>query len=158
MEKKIKIFGYSVYNNYKATSDTDNVSDVIDRMIRVVAKVTELYASDIVYSINNLQDAIKNKTSMCLLLGFRDGGVNSFPLRLAEKGEDLGKYMLASYPDGSMPDPTSLNSQNYIQFWALETHPEKRDTYGDSEVIKTTFERVNLVPAYEYCGHVGEAD
>ena len=55
---KIKITNFSCYDN-GITSETENVCNVIDKMIQLAAKVTERWASDIVYDINELTDAIK---------------------------------------------------------------------------------------------------
>ena len=46
----MKFYPYSDNRQHRIVARGDNVSDVIDRMIRVTAKVTEHYASDIVYT------------------------------------------------------------------------------------------------------------
>lgn len=72
----IKITNFSCYDN-GITSETENVCNVIDKMIQLAAKVTEHWASDIVYDINELTDAIKNKESIGKILFFRENGVTT---------------------------------------------------------------------------------
>ena len=71
---EIKITNYSCYDN-GIVSETENVCNIIDKMIRLTAKVTERWASDIVYDINELTDAINNKESIDEILCFRENGV-----------------------------------------------------------------------------------
>ena len=71
---EIKIMNYSCYDN-GIVSETENVCNIIDKMIQLAAKVTERWASDIVYDINELTDAIKNKESIDNVLFFRENGV-----------------------------------------------------------------------------------
>lgn len=73
---EIKITNYSCYDN-GIVSETENVCNVIDKMIQLAAKVTERWASDIVYDINELTDAIKNKESIDKVLFFRENGVTT---------------------------------------------------------------------------------
>lgn len=73
---EIKITTYSCYD--KGTiSTTDNVSNIIDKMIRLTAKLTENYASDIIYDIADLNNAVKEKKSLDNLLFFRENGVTT---------------------------------------------------------------------------------
>ena len=71
---EIKITNYSCYDN-GIVSETENICNIIDKMIRLAAKVTERWASDIVYDINELTDAIKNKESIDEIIFFRENGV-----------------------------------------------------------------------------------
>ena len=64
---KIKITTFKCDDN-GIVSCSENVSDIIDKMIQLAAKVTERWASDIVYDINELTDAIKNKESIDKIL------------------------------------------------------------------------------------------
>ena len=48
-----KITNYSCYDDYTVTSNTENVSNVVDKLIRLTAKITERFASDIYYDINS---------------------------------------------------------------------------------------------------------
>ena len=52
---------YSCYDNYTVKSKTENVSNVVDKMIRITAKTTESFASDIYYDIQALYKAINKK-------------------------------------------------------------------------------------------------
>lgn len=73
---KIKISNFSCYDK-GVTSGTENVSSIIDKMIRLSAKLTESYASDIVYDIEDLNDAVKEKKPLDHLLFFREYGVTT---------------------------------------------------------------------------------
>ena len=87
---EIKITNYSCYDN-GIVSETENVCDIIDKMIRLTAKVTERWASDIVYDINELTDAIKNKKSIDEIIFFRENGVFTMETNklTAERYNDL---------------------------------------------------------------------
>lgn len=72
----VKITSHVIYD--KGTiSNSDNISAVIDKMIRLAAKLTEYYASDIVYDIENLKDAVENGKEHDVLLFFRESGVTT---------------------------------------------------------------------------------
>lgn len=73
---EIKITDYSCYDK-GITSATDNVSSIIDKMIRLTAKLTENYASDIIYDIADLNNAVKRKKPLDNLLFFRENGVTT---------------------------------------------------------------------------------
>ena len=87
---EIKITNYSWYDN-GIVSETENVCNIIDKMIRLAAKVTERWASDIVYDINELTDAIKNKKSIDEIIFFRENGVATMETNklTAERYNDL---------------------------------------------------------------------
>ena len=72
----IEITNFSCYDN-GITSETENVYNVIDKMIRLAAKHTEHFASDIVYDIEWLNDAVKEKKPLDNLLFFRENGVTT---------------------------------------------------------------------------------
>lgn len=72
----IKITTYSC-NDKGTVSKTSNISDVIDKMIRLTAKLTERYASDIVYDIAGLESALQTGNRIDLLLFFRENGVET---------------------------------------------------------------------------------
>lgn len=111
-----RISNYSSYNTYKETSENQNISNVIDRMIRVTAKVTEYFASDIIYDINALTKAVDEGNRFAKLLRFRDGGVHS--------------------KDISDPEQVEIeDNSSTVQSWIL-TH--------DPETMETVFERVSL--------------
>ena len=71
----LKITNYSCYGNCTVTSNTDNISDVVDKMIRLAAKITERYASDIYYDINSLYRCLEEHESYDRVLFFRECGV-----------------------------------------------------------------------------------
>ena len=87
---EIKITNYSCYDN-GIVSETENACNIIDKMIRLTAKVTERWASDIVYDINELTDAIKNKKSIDEIIFFRENGVFTMETNklTAERYNDL---------------------------------------------------------------------
>lgn len=87
---EIKITNYSCYDN-GIVSETENVCNIIDKMIRLTAKVTERWASDIVYDINELTDAVKNKKSIDEIIFFRENGVSTMETNrlTAERYNDL---------------------------------------------------------------------
>lgn len=71
------ISDYSCYDNYTVKSKTENVSNVVDKIIRTTAKITEHYASDIYYIIQALYKAIDKKEDFNRILFFREDGVTS---------------------------------------------------------------------------------
>lgn len=87
---EIKITNYSCYDD-GIVSETKNVCNIIDKMIRLTAKVTERWASDIVYDINELTDAIENKESIDEIIFFRENGVSTMETNklTAERYNDL---------------------------------------------------------------------
>ena len=70
----IKISNHSCYDK-GIISHTKNVSNIIDKMVRLAAKCTENYASDIVYDAFALETAIKEMSSFDRILFFRENGV-----------------------------------------------------------------------------------
>lgn len=56
-------------------SSTDNISGVIDALLRITTKVTDAYASDILFTIQKLQAAMKQGKPFSALLLFRESGV-----------------------------------------------------------------------------------
>ena len=108
---EIKITNYSCYDD-GIVSETKNVCNIIDKMIRLTAKVTERWASDIVYDINELTDAIKNKKSIDEIIFFRENGVSTMETNrlTAERYNDL------------------LCSFTPIQIWRLTHNPCTMET------------------------------
>lgn len=72
----MKISNYAI-DDKGTTSNTENISNIIDKLIRITAKITECYASDITYDIENLNDAVKHGTELDVLLFFREHGVTT---------------------------------------------------------------------------------
>lgn len=100
----LKIIKWSSYDNYTVTSDTENISDVVDKMIRLAAKITERYASDIYYDIKSLYHCLEEHESYDRILFFRESGVWTVSV------EDLD-YMV-----------------EHIQAWRLTHNPENMVT------------------------------
>lgn len=91
---------YSCYDNYTVKSKTENVSNVVDKMIRITAKTTESFASDIYYDIRALYQAINKKEKFDRVLFFREGGVSAKNI------------------------PIEYYESDYIQTWLLTHDPE----------------------------------
>ena len=102
----MKIVDYSTYDNYTVKSETENISTVIDKLIRLTAKITEHYASDIVYDINMLNRHLADKESYDMLLYFREMGVSSYNTHSV------------------LRDDNELLWNDYIQVWRLTYDPE----------------------------------
>lgn len=109
--KTIKISNYSVYDK-GIISDTDNISDIIDKMIRLTAKLTERFASDIIYDIEALNNAVYKKEPLDHLLFFRECGVTTREFK---------------YFDTNAYD-TLLFNFTPIQIWRLTHNPETMET------------------------------
>jgi hypothetical protein len=71
----VKIINYSCYDDYTVTSNTENISNIVDKMIRLTAKVTERFASDIYYDIKSLYGCLEEHESYDRILFFRESGV-----------------------------------------------------------------------------------
>lgn len=103
-----KLRNYSCFDqpNFVVKSDGGNHANVMDALIRKTAKITESYASDILYDIRSLVDSIGRNESFERLLVFRESGVSSF---------------LVS------GDTVDYICQEGIQFWKLCYDPEKQE-------------------------------
>ncbi len=106
MEHTFQIKDFSAYDNYTHKGCGDNVSDVLDAILRVTTKITEHYASDILYNLDSFRDAVKSKMPWHGLLMFREGGV---ALKLLEEDRTVSLF------DGTM----------YQQYWTLDYEPGK---------------------------------
>lgn len=72
----LKITPYSdCYGKYIVTSNTENISNVVDKMIRLTAKITEAYAGDIYFDIKGLTCCTEEHEPYDRVLFFREGGV-----------------------------------------------------------------------------------
>ncbi len=110
---------YGVNNQYTVKSQTENISDIIDRMIRLAAKLTERFASDIAYDIEYLNDAVKNGKHFDRLLFFRENGVTAWR---------VNEFDAEAYD-------SILFNITPIQVWRLEHNPE---------IMLTKLERVEI--------------
>ena len=108
---EIKISNYSCYDK-GITSRTENISSIVDKMIRLAAKLTECYASDIVFDIGDLSSAVKKKKPLDNLLFFRECGVTT--RRVSEL--NVNEY------------DTLLFNFTPIQVWRLTHDPEAMET------------------------------
>ena len=108
---KINITNYSCCDE-GIVSKTGNISSIIDKLIRLAAKLTERFASDIVYDIAGLESAMQTKTPLDHLLFFRECGVET---RKTEKF-DVRQY-----------DSLFSNFQ-IIQVWRLTHDPVTMET------------------------------
>lgn len=96
----IKITNYSYYDDYTVTSNSENISDVVDKLIRLTAKITERYAGDIYYDIKSLYRCLEEHESYDRVLFFRENGV------WAVSHNEMSEYV------------------NHIQAWRLTHDPE----------------------------------
>lgn len=108
---KYKITPYSSYNNWTFKEETENVSDIIDKLIRLSAKCTECFAGDIIYTIRKLELAVENHAEMCDLLLFREHGINAYPMESKDEFDNGANYLLAG-----------------VQLWVLTHNPETTTT------------------------------
>lgn len=54
---------------------TDNVSSVVDALLRITTKLTESYAGDVLFTIQKFQSAVRQGDPFAALLLFRESGV-----------------------------------------------------------------------------------
>jgi hypothetical protein len=71
----LKITDYSCYEDYTVTSNTENISSVVDKLIRLTAKITERFAGDIYYDIKSLYRCIEEHEPYDRVLFFRESCV-----------------------------------------------------------------------------------
>lgn len=100
----LKITNHSSYDDYTVTSNSENISDVVDKLIRLTAKITERYASDIYYDINSLYRCLEEHEPYDRVLFFSESGVWTVSV------EDLSKIV------------------DHIQAWRLTHDPENTIT------------------------------
>lgn len=55
---------------YTVETETRNVTSIVDAMIRVTAKLTDMYAGDIFHTIERLYEAVHKEASYCIMLAF----------------------------------------------------------------------------------------
>lgn len=108
---EIKITNYSCYDN-GIVSKTENVCNVIDKMIQLAAKLTECFASDILFDIEWLNNAIKQKIPLDNLLFFRENGITTRETNT----------LTANKYDGL------LRHFSPIQIWRLTYNPNTMET------------------------------
>lgn len=120
MKKELRISPHYICEyGTTVTAYTENICSVIDKMIRLTAKLTELYASDIYYDIIAIDRAVEEKRKLDCILFFRENGVKTKPM----------EYMDADEYE------TTLSNFTPIQTWRL-TH--------DPATTETKLERVDM--------------
>lgn len=120
----IKISNFSCYDN-GITSETENVCNIIDKMIQLAAKLTERFASDIVYDIEWLNDTVKEKKPLDNLLFFRENGVTT--METNELTTDGYDGLLCCFTP--------------IQVWRLTHNPTTMET----KLIRVSIRKVGII-------------
>lgn len=106
----MKIIDYSCYDNFTVKSETENISNIVDKLIRLTAKITERYAGDIFYDIHTLFNFIEEKYPHDKIVFFREDGVSTFKTEMVEK------------------DNRHILCNDYIQTWRLTYDPKTTTT------------------------------
>ena len=99
------------------SSGGKNISNIADKLIRLAAKYTTRYASDMYYELSTLFDAAENDKTLCHVLSFRNDGIDSHPAGFDAKG-NLYVYV----PEGKGADEFRYSA---YQHWLLALTPEK---------------------------------
>lgn len=73
---KFDIERYSIFDNYTVKSCGDNISNVMDKLLRLTTKLTESYASDILFLVPLIDKAMEDGTDIDIIIMFRESGVN----------------------------------------------------------------------------------
>ena len=96
--------------NHKSmvVSKANNIVEISDKLICLAAKLTDRFASDILYDIDVLRDCIKNNTPLDRLLFFRDQGVTARNTSVVT--DDIYDALLANFTP--------------IQIWRLVYTPD----------------------------------
>lgn len=163
-----QVRNYSVYQQYTYWTRGTNISSIIDAMLRVTTKITEHYASDIVYTIEKLKDAVERSKSMHILLTFREDGVDEYSVFY-----DLSKFAAVAPP----VEPTLILAEEsgvgilnfcygdcdrleddavktFVKNGATNVYVEPRDCFGgiqhwelvhDKDSCLTVFRRISLL-------------
>ncbi len=75
--QEIYIKTYSEYIG-EYNFDEINLSSLISKLIYITAKLTENYASDIIYDIEYINEMIESKKDFDIILGFMENGVHKY--------------------------------------------------------------------------------
>lgn len=73
---KFDIKSYSSFDNYTVKSIGNNASSVYDKLLRLTTKLTERYASDILYLIPSVDKAMEDDRDIDIVVMFREDGVS----------------------------------------------------------------------------------
>lgn len=118
MEIKISPYTYGAIS-----TKSENICDIVDKLVRLTAKLTERFASDIIYDIHSLNNAIKAKETLDRLLFFRENGVTAWCAR---------DFSVADYD-------ALLTNFVPIQTWRISHNPS---------TMETKLERVHIFKDY----------
>lgn len=97
---------------YTVETEINNVASIVDAMIRVTAKLTDMYAGDIFYTIERLYEAVHKEASYCTLLAFYESGITP-----VKAGYDTCGLPYAQVYEGWQGE------NGAIQFWLLSYEP-----------------------------------
>ncbi len=113
MERKTDIrISPRVLNDKGIVSHTENIYKITDKLIRLAAKLTEDWASDIIYDIENINKAVELREKHDRLLFFREYGVTT---------RETETFDAHAYD-------TLLFNWNPIQIWRLTHNPSTMET------------------------------
>lgn len=108
----MKIVPYSPYPRFETKDVGENVSTVLDKLLRITTKITELYASDILYTIEAFNEAREKNEAFYRILAFREDGVNAY------------KYAENIY-----------STSDFIQVWELVYTPSTQVVNNNGETL-----------------------
>lgn len=110
-----EIVNFSDSNTYTVLSKTENVSNIVDKMIRLTAEITEVYASDIYYDIRALYKSINQKANFDRVLFFGLNGVSAYDIPIKYPyfgiGENIQTWRLTHNPNTC----TTILQRVYVQ-------------------------------------------
>lgn len=112
-------------------SSTDNISNVLDALLRITTKVTESYAGDVLFSIQKLRASIERKEPFSVLLLFRESGVTEWPAYFHPE---------TGTPYVVMHQQHKFAEVNAIQTWLLAYAPGSKENESF-----TLLRRVNVM-------------
>lgn len=99
----MNIKNYSCFDNYTVKSDTENISSITDKLIRLTAKITERFAGDIIYDIETLRRKMSEGKPYDKVLFFREDGVWVVDVKKLEHyttdHEDIQSWRLTYDPE-----------------------------------------------------------
>ena len=162
-----QIRNYSSYQQYTYWTRGTNISGIIDAMLRVTTKITENYASDIIYEIEKLKDAVEKNKAFHVLLTFRENGVDDYsvlydmskfatidppakPTLISAEESGLG---VLNYCCGEYGRSEDDAAKTFVKNGAVDVYVEPRNRYEgiqhwelvhDKDGCLTVFRRVRL--------------
>lgn len=119
---KYEILNYETGSRFNLIEDVHHLQSIKEELIRLSVKITEHFASDILYPIDEMLQAVTNRTVYRKLLCFREYGVDSV---------DVESHGTQSFYVTAFLNPA------IIQYWLLDVDP-----VGDCTV---TLKRVGVV-------------